>query len=221
MMEFYSANFSMKNGIVYNIIRLMVSLKEKVSTSISWRYNMLYAKATGLQPKGRFKILGKIHIHKGKNAIFSTGENFLFLSGATYNPLTTNAHGCIFIMDNAVLEIGKNVGMSGTTIWVAKYIKIGNNVKIGGGTTLIDTDAHSLSFKDRRNEISDVKNRIDKEIIIEDDVLIGANVIILKGVHIGARSIIGAGSVVTKDVPEDCIVAGNPAKVIKQLTKDE
>lgn len=122
-------------------------------------------------------------------------------------------------MDNAVLEIGKNVGMSGTIIWVAKYIKIGNNVKIGGGTTLIDTDAHSLSFKDRRNEISDAKNRIDKEIIIEDDVLIGANVIILKGVHIGARSIIGAGSVVTKDVPEDCIVAGNPAKVVKILKK--
>ena len=59
----------------------------------------------------------------------------------------------------------------------------------------------------------------DKEIIIEDDVLIGANVIILKGVHIGARSIIGAGSVVTKDVPEDCIVAGNPAKVVKILKK--
>ena len=190
----------MESGIVYNIIRLMVALKEKVSMSISWRYNMLYAKATGLQPKGRFKILGKIHIHKGKNAIFSTGENFLFLSGSTYNPLTTNAHGCIFIMDNAVLEIG-------------------NNVKIGGGTTLIDTDAHSLSFKDRRNEISDAKNRIDKEIVIEDDVLIGANAIILKGVHIGARSIIGAGSVVTKDVPEDCVVAGNPAKVVKILKK--
>lgn len=122
-------------------------------------------------------------------------------------------------MDNAVLEIGKNVGMSGTVIWVAKPIKIGNNVKIGGGTTLIDTDAHSLSFKDRRNEISDAKNRIDKEIVIEDDVLIGANAIILKGVHIGARSIIGAGSVVTKDVPEDCVVVGNPAKVIKILKK--
>ena len=122
-------------------------------------------------------------------------------------------------MYNAVLEICKNVGMSGTIIWVAKHIKIGNNVKIGGGTTLMDTDAHSLSFKDRRNEISDAKNRIDKEIIIEDDVLIGANVIILKGVHIGARSIIGAGSVVTKDVPEDCVVAGNPAKVVKILKK--
>jgi len=60
-------------------------------------------------------------------------------------------------------------------------------------------------------------NRIDKEIIIDDDVLVGANTIILKGVHIGARSVIGAGSVVTKDIPEDSIVAGNPAKVIKKI----
>ena len=62
-----------------------------------------------------------------------------------------------------------------------------------------------------------MKNRIDKEIVVNDDVLIGANSIILKGVHIGARSVVGAGSVVTKDVPSDCIVAGNPAKVIKGL----
>ncbi len=60
-----------------------------------------------------------------------------------------------------------------------------------------------------------MKNRIDKEIVIEDDVLIGMNSIILKGVHIGARSVIGAGSVVTKDIPADCIAAGNPARVIK------
>ena len=60
-------------------------------------------------------------------------------------------------------------------------------------------------------------NRIDKEIIIGDDVLIGTNCIVLKGVRIGARSIIGAGSIVTKDIPSDCIAAGNPAKVIKYL----
>ena len=60
-------------------------------------------------------------------------------------------------------------------------------------------------------------NRIDKEIIIDDDVLIGANTIILKGVHIGARSVIGAGSVVTKDIPADSIAAGNPVKVIKKI----
>lgn len=86
-----------------------------------------------------------------------------------------------------------------------------------GGTILMDSDAHSLSYVDRRESVQDMKNRIDKEIVVNDDVLIGANSIILKGVHIGARSVVGAGSVVTKDVPSDCIVAGNPAKVIKGL----
>lgn len=84
----------------------------------------------------------------------------------------------------------------------------------------MDSDAHSLSYVDRRESVQDMKNRIDREIVIGDDVLIGANSIILKGVHIGARSVVGAGSVVTKDVPEDCIVAGNPAKVIKGLKID-
>lgn len=90
-------------------------------------------------------------------------------------------------------------------------------LKSGGGTILMDSDAHSLSYVDRRESVQDMKNRIDKEIVVNDDVLIGANSIILKGVHIGARSVVGAGSVVTKDVPSDCIVAGNPAKVIKGL----
>ena len=54
-------------------------------------------------------------------------------------------------------------------------------------------------------------------IVVEDDVLIGANCIILKGVRIGARSVVGAGSVVTRDVPPDTVVAGNPAVVIKKL----
>jgi maltose O-acetyltransferase len=53
--------------------------------------------------------------------------------------------------------------------------------------------------------------------VIEDDVWIGANAIILKGVTIGARSIVGAGAVVSRDVPPDCVVAGNPARVVKEL----
>ena len=67
--------------------------------------------------------------------------------------------------------------------------------------------------------MKDMANRVDKEIIIDDDVLIGMQVTILKGVHIGARSIIGAGSVVTKDVPCDCIAAGNPARVVKMINQ--
>ena len=81
----------------------------------------------------------------------------------------------------------------------------------------MDTDAHSLNYLDRRDGDMDMANRVDKGIVIEDDVLVGAYAIVLKGVTIGARSVIGAGSVVTKDIPADCIAAGNPARVLKQL----
>ena len=84
----------------------------------------------------------------------------------------------------------------------------------------MDTDAHSLNYVDRRDGDVDMANRVDRPIVIDDDVLVGAFAIILKGVTIGARSVIGAGSVVTKDIPADCVAAGNPAKVIKQLRQD-
>ena len=78
----------------------------------------------------------------------------------------------------------------------------------------MDSDCHSLNYLDRREGSIDQKNKRCKGIVIENDVLVGAYTIILKGVHIGARSVIGAGSVVTKDIPADCIAAGNPCKVI-------
>ena len=88
----------------------------------------------------------------------------------------------------------------------------------------MDTDAHNLDYKVRRSrEIAHNGISIDsltansKPIIIEKDVLIGTRCIILKGVTIGERSIIGSGSVVTKSIPSDCIAAGNPCKVIKML----
>ena len=65
--------------------------------------------------------------------------------------------------------------------------------------------------------VSDKRNTKNKGIIIEDDVMIGARCIILKGVVIGARSIIGAGSVVTSAIPSDCVVAGNPARIIRRI----
>ena len=112
--------------------------------------------------------------------------------------------------------------MSSSCIWVKEKVSIGNNVKIGGDCIIIDHDAHSLDYKIRNSRVRtpdgtslDVANARRKPIVIEDDVMIGTRCIILKGVTIGARSIIGAGSVVTKDIPSDCIAAGNPARVIK------
>lgn len=72
-----------------------------------------------------------------------------------------------------------------------------------------------MDFKLRRSPSTDWG--VSAPVVIEDDVFIGMNCIILKGVRIGARSIIAAGSVVTKNIPADCIAAGNPAKVIRLL----
>lgn len=85
--------------------------------------------------------------------------------------------------------VGANVGISSTILWVCQSITIGNNVKIGGGSILMDTDAHSLHYMDRRDVLRDDKHRINQSIVIDDDVFIGTHSIILKGVHIGARSI--------------------------------
>lgn len=167
---------------------------------------------------GRHCILhGPISFSLKKDAELSIGDDFCFLSGHSLNPLSRNIRGCIYINQGGFLRIGNHVGMSSTCIWVHESIVIGNNVNIGANVILMDSDAHSLNYLDRRNITTDMRNKKNSPIIIGDDVLIGVNSIVLKGVVIGARSVIGAGSVLTKSVPEDCVVCGNPAKIIKYL----
>ena len=86
---------------------------------------------------------------------------------------------------------------------------------IGGGCTIVDTDFHSLNPLDWFT-FKDDANRVSKEVVIGDNVFIGMKTIILKGVHVGNNVVIGAGSVVTKDIPDNEIWAGNPARFIKK-----
>lgn len=162
-------------------------------------------------------IYNKVYLKVGRNSSIIIGDNFVFTSGNAVNPLCRNLYGCIATMPNARIQIGNNVGLSSTCIWAYKSIIIGNHVLIGGDVMLIDSDAHSLNSWDRRNSERDRKNRKSEGIVIGNDVLIGTKSIILKGVHIGDRVIVGAGSVVTQDIENDCIVAGNPAKVIRKI----
>lgn len=94
----------------------------------------------------------------------------------------------------------------GCNIACFNRISIGDEVAIGENVTIRDSDNHYLY---RKGYIQ------SKPIIIDDHVWIGMDSIVLKGVHIGKGSIVAAGSVVTKDVPEKCVVAGNPAKIIR------
>jgi acetyltransferase-like isoleucine patch superfamily enzyme len=85
---------------------------------------------------------------------------------------------------------------------------------VGANTTIVDTDFHPLDPTERRLRPAEAKTA---PIFIEDDVFIGMNCLILKGVRLGQGSVVGAGSVVTKDVPPGSIVAGNPAQVIRRI----
>lgn len=133
------------------------------------------------------------------------------------NPICRNVRGSVRIEKKAELIIGNNVAISSACIWVHEFVKIGDNVRIGGDCLIIDSDCHSLDYMDRRNNVNDKRNTKNKGIIIEDDVMIGARCTVLKGVVIGARSIIGAGSVVTSSIPSDCVVGGNPARIIRKI----
>jgi acetyltransferase-like isoleucine patch superfamily enzyme len=110
-----------------------------------------------------------------------------------------------------------------TYIWSASEISIGNRVLISHNVNIHDTDSHSLSADKRhqhfvdifQNGTPDVLQDVEtKPIVIEDDVWIGFGALIFKGVRVGKGAIVGAQSVVTKDIPHYTIVAGNPARHI-------
>jgi len=105
-----------------------------------------------------------------------------------------------------------------TTFAVAERIEIGDFVAIGGNTYIADTEGHS--HYNPQKPIWEVPASDDDigPVIIEDNVQISRDCMILKGVRIGARSVIGAGSVVRTNIPPDSIVMGNPARVVKRMT---
>lgn len=139
----------------------------------------------------------------------------------------------IYESSKGEIVIGNHTYVGGGTFISHSRIEIGDNVTIAWGGTFYDHDSHSLDYLKRRKDIDDELDDVrhgrhfiankdwsdvnSKPIKICDDVWIGMNVIILKGVTVGEGAIVGAGSVVTRDVPAWTVVAGNPAKVVKTL----
>jgi acetyltransferase-like isoleucine patch superfamily enzyme len=145
------------------------------------------------------------------------GEGFKMNNGSRHNRIGRQ-QPCFFVANNGgQIIIGDNVGMSSTAIHCNKRISIGNGVRIGGNTVIYDTDFHSLDFETRIKEKENIANVLMKEVVIGDNVFIGAHCTILKGVTIGNNSIIGAGSVVSKSILANEIWAGNPVKFIRKL----
>lgn len=128
------------------------------------------------------------------------------------------------------LDIGEYCYVGeGARIWAAKSIVIGDRVFISHNVNIFDNLTHPMSPSARHRQFVEIATRghprtIDlgeRPVTIASDALIAAGSTILRGVTIGRGAIVGAGSIVTKDVPAYCIVAGNPARLVRELTEAE
>jgi acetyltransferase-like isoleucine patch superfamily enzyme len=191
--------------ILLRILHLMHTL---------WTYFLL--KAHSIQFES-FKTNGVPFIVLSKGGKFVIGNKLKINNTVAGNPIGRSQRCSFFVGENATLTIGENVGMSQTAIVCHERIEIGNNIKIGGGVCIYDTDFHSLDPAKRRDPKADFADKKCKPVYIEDNVFIGAHSTILKGVRIGHNSIIGACSVVTKNIPANQIWGGNPACFIKPV----
>jgi acetyltransferase-like isoleucine patch superfamily enzyme len=146
----------------------------------------------------------------------SIGEGCLICSRSEQTALGVNHRVVVrTLREGAILRIGNGVRMSGTTICAAKSVVVGDRCVIGANVMIADTDFHSLD-PGIRSSLEDAAQASSRPVQIGKDVFIGGGSFILKGVSIGDRAVIGAGSVVTRDVEGGTVVAGNPARVVGQ-----
>lgn len=184
------------------------------SIVLRWLYLLLkyFAYKIKLLGKVKFKGLSYIYVENGASLEFK-GDGTIINNSSVSNLFGLSQRTIFYVKKNAKVIIGKECGISGTSFCARESITIGNRVQIGANCKIMDNDMHSLDPKDRAD---DNRNTIKTSpVVIGDDCFIGANSILLKGTVLGKNVIVGAGSVVHGKFPDNVIIAGNPAKIIR------
>lgn len=169
----------------------------------------------GVEIGSGWRCYGLPIIQRHRRSQLRIGRNLALRSTPASNPL--GPHHPVIISTrraSAALIIGDDFGMTGGSLACDQRITIGDRVWVGANAVICDTDFHPLDPEQRR---LDPLAANTAPITIADDVFIGMQALILKGVSIGEGAVIAAGSVVTRDVPAGSVVAGNPARVIREL----
>ena len=146
----------------------------------------------------KWRILGMPIIQRHRGSCITLGDNLTLRSWPRSNPLVP-VHPVVLSTRsaNAELHIGTGCGFTGAVVVAADHIAIGDRVLVGANAQIVDTDFHPLIPEERA---ADINAGESCPVVIEDDVFIGMNSIILKGVTLGRGSVVGAGSVVRQDV---------------------
>ncbi len=176
----------------------------------------LILKATKIQYGKGLRLNGVPVIFNRRGATLKIGDNCIVNSSFLSNLVGLYSRTIIVTrLPGAQIVIGDNVGISGATIYARQSVTIGDNTLIGGNVKILDNDFHPLEAEARRR---DDKDRIcARPITIGKNCFIGCNSILLKGTTLGDNCVVGAGAVVSGAFEANCVIAGNPARVIKRL----
>lgn len=172
---------------------------------------LLYIKAWVKYRKVRFN--GWCVLHQFPGSSIQIGKGTSLFSSFSSNMLGLYQRCIIVARYGGKIEIGEHCGISGSTIYSWDSIKIGNYTRIGANCKIIDNDFHPVELEYRHKGLNEQFTK-RASISIGNDCFIGMNSIILKGTKLGNNVIVGAGSVVHGEWPDNCIIAGNPAKFI-------
>lgn len=162
-------------------------------------------------------MIGRPFLRLSEPGSIRLGDRVVLNSRSDAN--TLDARGSVMlrtVLPGSRILVGPDTGITSTTISAAGTIRIGARVLIGGGVVITDSDHHPVHPPPNTpRRFADFPEPMAAHaVVIDDDVFIGARSIVLKGVHIGAGAVVGAGSVVSRNIPAGSIVAGNPAVVV-------
>lgn len=169
----------------------------------------------------------------GEGLYIETAQIFRFMRSKHVRAVELGRHvscyaGVSFALgENGTCKVGDFTLLNGALLMADERIEIGSHCLVSWNVGIADSDFHPIDAAQRRIDTMALAPFYDGRparpvlktapVIIEDNVWIGMNAIILKGVRIGENSVVAAGAVVAKSVPANVVVAGNPAKVVKQL----
>lgn len=204
-----------KETILAQILDMPWKLRNELRRLLSLPWIRLRFAAAGVRWQIGWRIYGTPILQRHRLSSIVLGPRVELRSFAGSNPLSPN-HPVVLStrQAGAVIHIGEGFGMTGGCIVANCEVRIGDRVMIGANSMISDTDFHPLEASLRRDQPTAGSS---SPIHIGDDVFIGAQCIVLKGVSIGAGTVVGAGSVVTQSLPAGVIAGGCPARVLRAI----
>lgn len=166
-------------------------------------------------------IEGRVYVRIDGTGGIRAGRGLHVTGGYCRNRISRDEASSLCTQGEGRIVIGEGVGISSSCLWARKEIVLGDRTQVGAGCIILDHDAHSLDPRVRSSSPeADYGGTSCAPVRIGDDVLLGAKTMVLKGVTIGKGSVVGAGSVVTGDIPEGEVWAGNPCRFIRKISYD-